>query len=75
MGMAIIESGYGNRITAVDNRVKTRVVQRPDVRDEIAFDGNVRTLSIQFNLFDENAHKPAPFNSLEIKPPSSTACQ
>ena len=26
-------------------------------------------------VVDENAHKPAPFSSFEIRPPSSTACQ
>ena len=41
----------------------------------VAFDGDVRTISVQFNMFDENAHRPAPFSSFDIRPPSSTACQ
>ena len=75
MGMAIVEGGHGDGIAAVDDRVEEGRVLRPDVGDAVAFDGDVRTVSVQFNMFDENAHRPAPFSSFDIKPPSSTACQ
>ena len=75
MGVVVVEGGHGDGIGAIDDRVEKRRILRPDVGDTIAFDGDIRRISVQFNMFDENAHKPAPFSSFEIRPPSSTACQ
>ena len=45
-----------------------------DFRDPVPLDRNIRTLTVQFDIFDQNAHIPLSFNSSVISPSRSTAC-